>query len=137
MSHDGVYAVGIYEHPTRNATDKSVAQLHAEVAEGAQCASSCPLLLAGGVTRAAGETAAVGLHQFHAPARMAAGDPAQAVSDAQVTAARIARYLGEMGVDPALWLHALDTPPQSLYRLSHAEMAKYRLVTAGDDDGGA
>lgn len=35
MSHDGVYAVGIYEHPTRNATDKSVAQLHAEVAEGA------------------------------------------------------------------------------------------------------
>lgn len=35
MSHDGVYAVGIYEHPTRNAIDKSVAQLHAEVAEGA------------------------------------------------------------------------------------------------------
>src|SRR5690606_24115276 len=26
---------GIYEHPTRKATDKSVAQLHAEVARGA------------------------------------------------------------------------------------------------------
>lgn len=102
-----------------------------EVADGAVCASSCPLLFAGGVARAAGETAAIGLHQFHAPARMAAGDAAQAVSDAQMTAARIARYLGEMGVDPALWLHALDTPPQSLYRMSRAEMTKYRLVTAG------
>ena len=26
---------GIYEHPTRKATDKSLAQLHAEVAQGA------------------------------------------------------------------------------------------------------
>jgi acetyl-CoA C-acetyltransferase len=30
-----VYIVGAYEHPTRLATDKSVAQLHAEVAKGA------------------------------------------------------------------------------------------------------
>ncbi|MCC6197910.1 MAG: thiolase domain-containing protein [Burkholderiales bacterium] len=29
------YIAGAYEHPTRNATDKSVAQLHAEVARGA------------------------------------------------------------------------------------------------------
>src|SRR5271154_2281720 len=29
------YIVGAYEHPTRKATDKSVAQLHAEVAKGA------------------------------------------------------------------------------------------------------
>jgi acetyl-CoA C-acetyltransferase len=27
--------VGIYEHPTRKATDKTIAQLHAEVAKGA------------------------------------------------------------------------------------------------------
>src|SRR5277367_4623775 len=29
------YIVGAYEHPTRKAPDKSVAQLHAEVAKGA------------------------------------------------------------------------------------------------------
>ena len=29
------YIVGAYEHPTRHAPDKSIAQLHAEVAKGA------------------------------------------------------------------------------------------------------
>ena len=42
---------------------------------------------------------------------------------------RISRHLAEMGVDPALWLHALDTPPQALYYFSPEELAKYRLVT--------
>jgi hypothetical protein len=35
-----------------------------EVADGAICASSCPLLFAGGLTRTAGPKAAVGVHQF-------------------------------------------------------------------------
>lgn len=36
MSIKGAACIaGVYEHPTRNATDKSVAQLHAEVARGA------------------------------------------------------------------------------------------------------
>ena len=47
-----------------------------------------------------------------------------------VTTARISRHLIDMGIDPVLWLHALDTPPQALYYFSAAEMAKYRLVTA-------
>ncbi|MBX9465011.1 MAG: hypothetical protein KL840_18945 [Aquamicrobium sp.] len=101
-----------------------------EVPDGALCASSCPLVLAGGAVRSVGEKAAVGLHQFYA-ATKGTNDPAQAMSDAQSTAARIARYLTEMGVDPALWLHALDTPPQALYYLSAEEMARYRLTTAG------
>ena len=29
------YIAGIYEHPTRHAKDKSLAQIHAEVAKGA------------------------------------------------------------------------------------------------------
>ena len=37
-----------------------------EVRDGALCASSCPLLLAGGTTRIAGEKAAIGVHQFYA-----------------------------------------------------------------------
>ena len=36
MSINGkAYLVGVYEHPTREAKDKSLAQLHAEVAKGA------------------------------------------------------------------------------------------------------
>jgi acetyl-CoA C-acetyltransferase len=35
LSPNNAYLVGAYEHPTRKAPDKSVAQLHAEVAKGA------------------------------------------------------------------------------------------------------
>ena len=102
-----------------------------EVADGALCASSCPLVLAGGTVRQVGDKAAVGLHQFYSAMDTTGLNPAQAMSDAQATAARISRYLAEMGVDPALWLHALDTPPQALYYLSREEMQSYRLVTDG------
>lgn len=98
------------------------------VENGAVCASSCPLLMAGGVTREAGRRAAIGLHQFYAAAETAT-DPAQAMADAQTTTARIARHLDAMGVDPAMWLHALDTPPQALYYLTPKEMLRYRLIT--------
>ncbi len=100
-----------------------------EIADGALCASSCPLFFAGGVARTAGAEAAVGVHQFYA-ATASTTAPAQAMSDAQATTARISRHLSEMGVDPALWLHALVTPPRALYYLSPEELAKYSLVTA-------
>jgi hypothetical protein len=99
-----------------------------EVADGALCASSCPLLFAGGVTRHVGEKAAMGLHQFYAPTG-GSTEPAQAMSDAQITTARISRHLADMGVDAALWLHALDTPPRALYYLSQEEMRRYGLLT--------
>jgi hypothetical protein len=35
-----------------------------------------------------------------------------------------------MGVDAAVWLHALETPPDRLYYLSPTELTGYRLVTA-------
>jgi acetyl-CoA acetyltransferase len=35
MNGAGAYIVGAFEHPTRKAPDKSIAQLHAEVANGA------------------------------------------------------------------------------------------------------
>ncbi len=101
------------------------------VADGDLCASSCPLILAGGTTRTVGEKGAVGLHQFYASTQPDIV-PAQAMADAQVTTARISRLLIEFGVDPALWLHALDTPPRALYYLSPEEMAKYRLVTGSE-----
>jgi hypothetical protein len=103
-----------------------------EVADGSVCASSCPLVMAGGTERRAGEGAAIGLHQFYAIGEGPTG-VAQAMSDAQATTARISRHLAEMGVDPALWLHALDTPPRSLYYLSREEMVGYDLVTPPAD----
>lgn len=99
-----------------------------QIADGAICASSCPLLFAGGLTRTAGSKAAVGVHQFYAASQTPTA-PAQAMSDAQATTARISRHLIEMGVDPSLWLHALDTPPQALYYFSPEELAKYQLIT--------
>jgi hypothetical protein len=98
------------------------------VADGALCASSCPLFFAGGKTRSAGEKAAIGVHQFYA-ATLSETAPEQAMADAQATTARISRHLSEMGIDPALWLHALDTPPRALYYLSPDELAEYKLVT--------
>lgn len=96
---------------------------------GAVCASSCPLVLAGGVRRQVAETAAIGVHQFYA-SRDLAEDPAQVMADAQLATARIVRHLEAMGVEPALWFNALATPPQALYYLSAREMADYRLTTA-------
>lgn len=101
--------------------------LATRVENGALCASSCPLILAGGVTREAGAKAAIGVHQFYAAEEIA--NPAQAMADAQMITARISRHLGEMGIDPALWLHALDTPPRALYYLTPEQSQRYRLVT--------
>jgi hypothetical protein len=75
-----------------------------------------------------GKQAAIGVHQFFAVGEVKAGAE-QAMADAQSTTARITRYLTELGVDPALWLHALDTPPRELYYFSGDELKKYKLVT--------
>ncbi|WDR04440.1 hypothetical protein PSQ90_08765 [Devosia rhodophyticola] len=105
-----------------------------EVAAGAFCASSCPLILAGGLERIASDKAAIGVHQIYAAA--ISTDPQRlsrtaglAMSDAQTTTARISRYLSSSGVDPALWLHALETPPDRLYYLSTKELESLKLVT--------
>ena len=104
------------------------------VASGALCASSCPLVFAGGKERLATATSAIGVHQIYAsvsaeslPAGLQAAG--EAMSDAQKTTAAITRYLTEQGVDPALWLHALETPPNRLYYLNAAELTEYRLAT--------
>lgn len=105
------------------------------VADGALCASSCPLIFAGGTTRLATAKSAIGVHQIYAvveAASLPVGLQAAgaAMSDAQKTTATITRYLTESGVDPALWLHALETPPNRLYYLDAAELTKYKLATA-------
>lgn len=102
--------------------------LNTQVETRALCASSCPLIFAGGVARQAAEDAIVGVHQvFNAGEERPS--PEQAMSAAQSTTARIARHLDDMGIADGLWIHALETPPDRLYYLTPEEMTEFKLVT--------
>ncbi|MDE1159904.1 MAG: hypothetical protein PW791_16840 [Neorhizobium sp.] len=98
------------------------------VATRALCASSCPIILSGGVKRVAQKDAIIGVHQV-----FSGGGPlpsaAEAMSSAQTTTARIARHLDLMGIAPGLWLKALETPPDRLSYLTAKDMADFRLTT--------
>jgi hypothetical protein len=97
------------------------------VEKGGFCASSCPLVFAGGVSRQAEDGATLGVHQVFSPGETGE-TAASAMAGAQSTTARIQRYLAEMDVDPVLWTHAMETPPHRLYYLSPDEMAAMRLT---------
>jgi hypothetical protein len=105
------------------------------VAAGALCASSCPLVFAGGSERVAAPTSAIAVHQIYAatPAdttlasRLAAAG--SAMSDAQTMTAEISRYLIEMGIDPEVWLRALETPPDRLSYFSPEDLTRLKLAT--------
>lgn len=108
--------------------------LDTSVPSGRLCASSCPIIFASGAERIAGRDAAIGVHQIYAAAL--SGDNVDALrvagvamSDAQSMTAVITRHLSETGVDPALWLHALETPPDRLYYFTPEEMDDLTLVT--------
>jgi hypothetical protein len=107
------------------------------VAAGRLCASSCPLAFAGGGERHATSDSAIGVHQIYAA--VSAGElpvgvraAGNAMSDAQKTTAAITRHLVAMEIDPAIWVHALETPPDRLYYFSPDELTRYRLVTSLD-----
>jgi hypothetical protein len=104
------------------------ANIATKVAEKALCASSCPIVFAGGVTRLAEKDAIVGVHQVF-NGSIERPSPEQAMSSAQAATARVARHLDEMDIGAGLWIHALETPPNQLYYLTPAEMAEYRLTT--------
>ncbi len=103
-------------------------KLGTQVASKALCASSCPIVFAGGVTRTAEKDAVVGVHQvFNGGKDRPSAD--QAMSSAQATTARVARHLQEMGIEAGLWFHALETPPDRLYYLTPKEMSDFKLTT--------
>lgn len=103
--------------------------LNTKVAGKALCASSCPLVFAGGVAREAEKDAIIGVHQVFNAGQLKPS-PEQAMSGAQSTTARIARHLDEMGIGSGLWINALETPPDRLYYLTPKEMVEFKLVTA-------
>ncbi len=98
------------------------------VAKGALCASSCPIILSGGVSRSADDGAVIGVHQVFNGTKEKLS-PERAMSDAQRTTADVTRHLDAMGIKPGLWIHAMETPPDRLYYLKPAEMKEFALVT--------
>jgi hypothetical protein len=104
-----------------------------EVEDGRYCASSCPLLFAGGVERRAGSKAAIGVHQVTAVTRDGA-TPADGMDSVQRVSAECQRYLRDMGIDPLVWIHAMETPKDELFTFKPDELLALKLAT---QSGGA
>jgi hypothetical protein len=102
-----------------------------EVETGRYCASSCPLVFAGGVERRAGDKAAIGVHQIAAIGSARAGPPRDEMDVAQRISARCQRYLGDMGINLQVWVHAMETPHDKLFIFKPDELKSLNIVTAG------
>ena len=99
-----------------------------EVEAGKYCASSCPLVLAGGVERRAGDKAAIGVHQV-AAISSASAMPRDEMDVAQRISARCQRYLGDMGISLQVWVHAMETPHDKLFIFKPDELKSLNIVT--------
>lgn len=98
------------------------------VESGGYCASSCPLILAGGIDRTVATDASIGVHRVSAASSrtMSAED---GMDNAQRVSAEIQRTLVDMGVDPRVWLHAMETPKEELFYFSPEELMTLQLAT--------
>lgn len=99
-----------------------------EVEDGRYCASSCPLVFAGGVERHAGAMAAIGVHQVTAIGHEGAA-PADGMQHVQRVSAECQRYLRDMGVDALVWIHAMETPAEELFTFKPDELLTLKLAT--------
>jgi hypothetical protein len=99
-----------------------------EVEAGKYCASSCPLVFAGGLERRAGDKAAIGVHQV-AAVSAANALPRDEMDVAQRISARCQRYLGEMGINLQVWVHAMETPHDRLFVFKPDELKSLNIVT--------
>jgi hypothetical protein len=98
-----------------------------EVENGRACASACPLIFAGGVERRAALKAAIGVHR--AVSVTANASDRDGMQDGQRVSALAQKYLREMGVDPAVWIHAMETPHDRLYTFDSGELLELKLAT--------
>jgi hypothetical protein len=101
-----------------------------EVEAGKYCASSCPLVFAGGIERRAGDKAAIGVHQVAALGSAQSGLPRNEMSVAQNISARCQRHLADMGVNLQVWVHAMETPHDRLFIFKPEELKSLDIVTA-------
>ena len=99
---------------------------------GMACVSACPYILAGGVERVVSRQGAVGLHQhyYDTPGLLPAF---LAVEEIQKGQGRTMEYLIEMGVEPGVMLHSLNTPPDDIYVLVEEELLESRIASEVTD----
>jgi hypothetical protein len=100
------------------------------VEAGRYCASACPLVFAGGVERRVEPKAVIGVHQIAAVKSAAGGPSPDEMSLAQRASAQCLAYLVEMGVNPRVWVHAMETPHDRLFVFPPDELAAMKLMTA-------
>lgn len=95
-----------------------------------RCASSCPLVFSGGKERIALDGATIGVHQVSAvPVGNVVPDHRQDMADAQAITAECQRLLVDMGVDPRVWIHAMETPASELHVFSSEDLIALSLAT--------
>lgn len=102
--------------------------MNTRIVANGYCASSCPLVFAGGVEREVHETAWVGVHQVYTPPSTF-GSIQQGMDQAQRISAQCQQALVDYGVDPALWIKAMETPKDQLYVLTVEELEELKLAT--------
>ena len=102
--------------------------LETQVAADGYCASSCPLVFAGGVRRTAHRKSWIGLHQVYARAGET-GTLGQGMDEAQRITAQAQSLLLDLGVDPRVWIRAMQTSPDKIYLLTTEEMISFGLAT--------
>jgi hypothetical protein len=104
------------------------AGLNTRILADGYCASSCPLVFAGGEERIADATAWIGVHQAFALDN-AFGSLADGMEQAQMVGAETQDLLNGFGVDPLVWTRAMSTPKESLYLFTPEEMLELKLAT--------
>jgi hypothetical protein len=104
------------------------AGLNTRILADGYCASSCPLVFAGGEERIADATAWIGVHQAFALDN-AFGSLADGMEQAQMVGAETQDLLNGFGVDPLVWTRAMSTPKEKLYLFTPEELLELKLAT--------
>ncbi len=133
----GAYVKTIVLHSPGGSVDDALAMgrlirargFATQVEAGRYCASSCPLIFAGGVERRAGAKARIGVHQVAAYGKTGVS-ASEGMESVQRVSAECQRYLREMGIDLQVWMHAMDTPKEKLFYFKPEETLALKLATA-------
>jgi hypothetical protein len=104
------------------------AELDTRILADGYCASSCPLVFAGGVKRIADATSWIGVHQVFALTTQF-GSLADGMEQAQMVSADAQDLLAGFGVDPLVWTRAMATPKENLYLFTPDELVELKLAT--------
>lgn len=103
-------------------------KLVTSVPDNGYCASSCPLVFAGGEKRVAGKNSWIGVHRVYT-LKGTIGTLQEGMAAAQDISARCQTFLIDMGIDPRVWIHAMTTPKERLYVFTPEELEEFRLAT--------